>query len=59
MKNIITANVLNLNKLLFLLRNLSEYDYTNNSILPYKSSIGNHTRHILDFYNCVLEYQVF
>ena len=56
MKDIITANVLNLNKLLELLSNLSESDYRNYSVLPYKSSIGNHTRHILDFYSCILEY---
>ena len=56
MKDIISSNVLSLRKLLELLSNLSQSDYTDCSVLPYKSSIGNHTRHILDFYSCILEY---
>jgi uncharacterized damage-inducible protein DinB len=57
MNNIIRANVFNLNKLNKLLDCLSESDYQNNSILPFQSSIGNHTRHILDFYECIITYE--
>ncbi|WP_375238735.1 hypothetical protein [Aurantibacter sp.] len=59
MNEVIKANVFNLNKLKKLLNCLSEFDYQNNGILPYKSSIGNHTRHILDFYECIIEYDKF
>lgn len=37
-----------------LLTTLSNSELINNSIAPYKSSIGCHIRHILDFYDCIL-----
>ena len=56
MNILITSNILSLNKLLHLLEDLSLSEYTNSTVLPYKSSIGNHTRHILDYYDCILKY---
>jgi hypothetical protein len=57
MKDLLKANSYNLTLLNDLLDNsLTTKDYINASIAPYYSSIGNHTRHILDFYSCILEY---
>lgn len=38
-----------------LLQNLPSDIYSNKSVVPYNSSIGSHIRHILDFYNCIIE----
>lgn len=37
-----------------LLNNLSESEYTNESIPPYFSSIGCHIRHVLDVFSCII-----
>jgi len=54
MNNIIQSNLQNLNKSKYILTNLSDTDLCDTSISPYYSSIGSHIRHILDFYDCVL-----
>lgn len=38
----------------YILSNLTNGHLSNTSVSPYYSSIGSHMRHILDFYNCVL-----
>ncbi|MGY6647570.1 DinB family protein [Wenyingzhuangia sp. IMCC45574] len=50
----IDAIIQNLEKGKYLLNHISNEEYTNKSIAPYYSSIGGHTRHILDVFNCVL-----
>ena len=47
--------VKNLEKGKNLLEILSNDVYTNKSVAPYYSSIGNHIRHILDVFNCIHE----
>lgn len=42
-----------LRQIIPLLDNISEEDFTNTSYPPYFSSIGKHTRHIIDFYQCI------
>ena len=42
-----------LQQIIPLLNQISDVKYSENSISPYYSSIGKHTRHILDFYQCV------
>lgn len=43
----------NLKKGITLLRSISDEQYANHKIPPYFSSIGCHTRHILDVYSCI------
>jgi uncharacterized damage-inducible protein DinB len=50
----INAIEFNLHKGLKLLNNLSESEYTNDSIPPYNSSIGCHIRHILDVFSSIV-----
>lgn len=45
----------NLQRGVQLLQNISDEDYRNASIAPYYSSIGTHTRHILDVFDCIFE----
>ncbi|UMB54267.1 DinB family protein [Lutibacter sp. A64] len=45
----------NLQRGIQLLQNISDEDYRNTSIAPYYSSIGTHTRHILDVFDCIFE----
>ncbi len=45
----------NLNRATLLLTNLTNAQYADASVAPYYSSIGSHFRHILDFYDCILE----
>ncbi|UMB61653.1 DinB family protein [Lutibacter sp. A80] len=45
----------NLQRGIQLLQNISDEDYRNASIAPYYSSIGTHTRHILDVFDCIFE----
>ncbi|AUP77870.1 DinB family protein [Flavivirga eckloniae] len=53
--NIIIRSTLNtLQKSQYLLNNLDDAILSNASVPPYNSSIGSHLRHILDFYDCVL-----
>ncbi|MDD7914503.1 DinB family protein [Polaribacter ponticola] len=44
----------NLQRGINLLKNISDDEYSNNSIQPYYSSIGCHMRHVLDVFSCVL-----
>ena len=50
----INAIEYNLQRGIKLLNNLSESEYTNESIPPYYSSIGCHIRHILDVFSCII-----
>ena len=53
--NIIIESALEtLQKSKYLLTNLSNEQLSNESVAPYYSSIGSHIRHILDFYDCIL-----
>lgn len=53
--NIIIKSTLNtLQKAQYLLDSLTDDQLCNNSVPPYHSSIGSHIRHILDFYDCIL-----
>lgn len=36
-----------------LLECISDAQYSDTSVAPYYSSIGNHTRHVLDVFNCI------
>ena len=51
---IIQSNLKTLQKTNLLLSNLTNEELCNNSVSPYYSSLGCHIRHILDFYDCVL-----
>ncbi|GAA3620890.1 DinB family protein [Flavivirga jejuensis] len=53
--NIIIKSTINtLQKSQYLLNNLDDEILSNASVSPYNSSIGSHLRHILDFYDCIL-----
>lgn len=54
MNIIIRSTLKTLQKTEYLLSNLSDEDMCNTAVAPYYSSIGSHLRHILDFYDCVL-----
>ena len=54
MNIIIQSNLKTLQKTSLLLSNLTNEELCNNSVSPYYSSLGCHIRHILDFYDCVL-----
>ncbi len=54
MNIIIQSNLKTLQKTSILLSNLTNEELSNNSVSPYYSSLGCHIRHILDFYDCVL-----
>ncbi|QOD60788.1 DinB family protein [Polaribacter haliotis] len=43
----------NLQRGIKLLHSISDEQYSNTSIAPYHSSIGCHTRHILDMFSCI------
>ncbi|MDF1516371.1 MAG: DinB family protein [Lutibacter sp.] len=45
----------NLHRGIQLLNCISDNEYNNKTIAPYYSSIGIHTRHILDVFDCVLD----
>lgn len=55
MNTIIQSNLKTLQKTSILLSNLTNEELSNNSVSPYYSSLGCHIRHILDFYDCVLD----
>jgi len=57
MKSIINYNNLVLNQLQDLLSQLSPVDFINTIPLLYNSSLGKHTRHIVEFYLCFFEAQ--
>jgi len=52
MLNAIEKNLL---RGLKLLESISDYEYSNKNIAPYYSSIGEHIRHILDVFSCILK----
>ncbi|WP_242132927.1 hypothetical protein [Aestuariivivens marinum] len=54
MNIIIQSTLKTLQKSKYLLLNLDDATLDNKSISPYYSSIGGHVRHILDFYDCIL-----
>ena len=45
----------NLQKGIYLLNALNVQQYCDTTVAPYYSSIGSHMRHILDFYDCILD----
>ncbi len=51
----ISAIEKNLERGIKLLESISDVEYSNSSTPPYFSSIGSHTRHILDMYQCIFE----
>ena len=55
MNIIIQSSIHTLSKSKTLLSILSNQDLCNISVPPYNSCIGSHIRHILDFYDCILE----
>ena len=55
MNIIIQSSIHTLSKSKSLLSILSNRDLCNASVPPYNSCIGSHIRHILDFYDCILE----
>ena len=55
MQLIIEATIKTLKKSSVLLSKLSDDQLSDNSIPPYFSCIGSHIRHILDFYDCLIE----
>ena len=54
MNIIIQSTLKTLQKSQYILTNLSNEQLSNTSVSPYYSSIGSHIRHILDFYECIL-----
>ncbi|WP_298239161.1 hypothetical protein [uncultured Algibacter sp.] len=54
MNVIIQSTLKTLQKARNLLNNLTDEQLCNASVPPYHSSIGSHIRHILDFYDCIL-----
>ena len=54
MNIIIQSTLKTLQKSHYILSNLSNEQLSDTSVSPYYSSIGSHMRHILDFYNCIL-----
>jgi uncharacterized damage-inducible protein DinB len=54
MNFIIESTLKTLNKSKSLLSKISDEQLCNTSVSPYYSSIGSHVRHILDFYECIL-----
>jgi len=52
---VISAINENLQKASQLLLSISQENYTDQSVAPYHSSIGSHIRHVLDFFNCIIE----
>lgn len=54
MNIIIQSTLKTLQKSQYILDKLSNEQLSNTSVSPYYSSIGSHIRHILDFYDCIL-----
>lgn len=52
---VISAINENLQKASLLLTSIDQKIYIDESIAPYYSSIGSHIRHVLDFFNCIVE----
>lgn len=51
---LISAINKNLQKIVLLLENIEDSVYVNEDAGPYYSSIGNHLRHVLDYYSCII-----
>jgi hypothetical protein len=54
MNIIIQSTLKTLQKSQYILANLSNEQLSDKSVSPYYSSVGSHLRHILDFYDCIL-----
>lgn len=54
MNDILNASVTTLEKSKSLLNGLTDDQLSNRGIAPYYSCVGSHLRHVLDFYDCVL-----
>lgn len=54
MNKILQSTLKTLNRTDYILSLLNDELLGDVSVPPYKSSIGSHIRHILDFYNCIL-----
>lgn len=54
MNNILDASIATLEKSKSLLSGLTDEQLSNKGIAPYYSCVGSHLRHVLDFYDCVL-----
>ena len=54
MTKLLNSCLFTLDKTRFLLTTLEDTQLTDKSVAPYYSSIGSHIRHILDFYNCIV-----
>lgn len=52
---VISAINENLQKASLLLKSIDQPCYVNESVAPYNSSIGANIRHILDFFNCIID----
>ena len=55
MNHIIVSTLKTLNKTKQIITLLNDELLCNSTIPPYRSSIGSHIRHILDFYDCILD----
>jgi len=55
MNIIIQSSIQTLKKSKSLLKKLTNEELSNHSVSPYYSCIGSHLRHILDFYDCILD----
>lgn len=55
MNVIIQSSINTLKKSISLLSSISNEDLSNHSVSPYYSCIGSHVRHILDFYDCIID----
>ena len=55
MDAVIEPIIQNLTKGEVLLNRLSKASYTNKTVGPYHSSVGEHLRHILDIFDCIFE----
>ncbi|WP_412984558.1 hypothetical protein [Pontimicrobium sp. IMCC45349] len=54
MNLILQSSIVTLRKSVTLLSNISSEVLSDSSVSPYYSCIGSHVRHILDFYDCIL-----
>ena len=55
MKSIVVASInQNLKRAITLLDTLTDAQYCDASVGPYYSSIGSHVRHVLDFFDCIV-----
>ena len=56
MKQLIISSINhNLSSAITLLKSIDSHTYCNTSVEPYCSSIGDHIRHMLDFFDCIID----